>query len=140
MPGHAHQSLLLWAVRKMTADGFVASGYDGKSAQGGEWNHLPAPFALSGIRPDAWGVHPNTLLIAFAEAKTLRDIDTKHTREQLRIILRVRMRGTHVACPLYIAVPRSGLAILSDVVESLELLKSPNIISIGVPDTLLMAA
>jgi hypothetical protein len=136
MPSAAHQTLLLWAARKMACDGFMVVGYEGRSAQGGFWNALSAPPALAGVRPDAWG-RGNTR-IAFAEAKTAADIDTAHTRSQLRVFARIRATGTEEACRLYLAIPRSAAPALDCVLAELGLVGAPGIVRIHVPDVLLM--
>ena len=140
MPSKLHQSLLLWATRRMEADGFRLVGYDGQSEQGGVRNALPRPFLLAGLRPDAWAVHSASLVFAFAEAKSSHDIDTKHTRRQLQIFSAVKMRNTQIRCPLYIAVPNSSLVILDYVLEDLKLSSNDNIIKLGLPDVRLRAA
>ena len=140
MATHSHQTLLLWAVRRMIADGFVITGYDGKSAQGGRLNLLPKPFVLAGSRPDAWGIHQTSMLFGFAEAKTSLDIGTAHTRQQMRTFSAVKMKASGSPCPLYMAVPRSSLSHLQSVLGDLGLSAAPNILPVGVPDILLEAA
>ena len=69
MRSSSHQALVLWIARKMAADGFVLSGYDGSVPQGGLWNCLPRPAEFGGVRPDAWGIKPATGELAVGEAK-----------------------------------------------------------------------
>src|SRR5262245_47786966 len=76
VPSITHQWLLVWAARRMTKDGFVVSGFDGRAPRGEEWSSLPRPFLHQGVRADAWGQHARDQLIAFGEAKTFGDIDT----------------------------------------------------------------
>jgi len=137
---HSHQTLLLWAVRRMVADGFVITGYDGKSAQGGSLNLLPKPFVFAGSRPDAWGIHQTSMLFGFAEAKTPLDIDTAHTRRQIQIFSAVKMKTSRAPCPLYVAVPRSSLSLFQTVLADIGLGGAPTILLLGVPDILLEAA
>jgi len=136
-PGLVHQTLLLWAARRMCADGFVVAGFDATAGQGGFWNGLPSPFQLKGRRPDAWGVRPDWTLLAFAEAKTANDINTRHTVAQLRIFGTVRMKDGAAHCPLYIAVSRTEAARLDKVLIETGLLGSPHIVRLHVPDILL---
>ena len=93
-----HQSLLLWGAR-LAGDGFAIGGFEGPAMRAGIWNSLPAPFDFHGMRPDAWGVRPEDGLIAFVEAKTERDVDTAHTRTQLGVLGRTRMRHAMTCCP-----------------------------------------
>jgi hypothetical protein len=137
LPSAAHQTLLLWAARKMTRDGFRLGGYDGRSIQGGVWNDLDAPPTLAGVRPDAWGY--DGARVALAEAKTARDVDTEHTRMQLRAFLRLRNR-TATPWRLYFAIPRSAAPSLDRVLSELGLASSNDIVRLHVPDVLLEGA
>jgi hypothetical protein len=135
--GEAHQWLLLWAGRKMCTDGFLLGGFEARVPQGGAWNALPPPFVLKGHRPDSWGVRLDESLIAFAEAKSLNDIDTVHTRSQLSTFGFVCMRGSNARCPLYVAVPRSGSQLLDRVLQDVGLLGARHVARIEVPDVFL---
>lgn len=138
MASAVHQTLLLWAVRKMARDGFWIAGYDGVSRQGGPWNALGAPPTLGGVRPDAWGY--DGARVAIAEAKTAADIDTEHTRVQFRAFARLRNRATGVACRLYLAIPRSAAPALDRVLAELRLVGAKEIVRLHVPDVLLWEA
>lgn len=137
MASRVHQWLLLWAARKMCADGFLLGGFEAPVPQGGHWNALPPPFELKGFRPDGWGVKIDQSLIAFAEAKSVGDIDTGHTRLQLKTFGFVEMRDSGVRCPLYVAVPRSGVRQLDRVLADVGLLGAGQVKRIEVPDVLL---
>lgn len=138
MPSHAHQSLLLWGARRMIADGFVLTGLDGRLEQAGAWGRLPPPFEIYGVRPDACGISIPGGLIAFAEAKTHDDVDNAHTRAQLRVLGRARMRDGKTRCPLYIAVPRSAAYALDRVLVDLGLIGSTHVRRLHVPGVLLV--
>lgn len=138
MVGSAHQWLLLWAARKMCADGFLLGGFEAPVPHGGAWNALPLPFELGGFRPDGWGVHLDDSLFAFAEAKSSGDIDTTHTRSQLRTFGFVKMRESAQRCPMYVAVPRSGRGLLDRVLRDVGLLGAVHVRRIEVPDVLLL--
>jgi hypothetical protein len=135
MPSSVHQWLLLWLVRKMTADGFFVTACDGQLPQGGLWNDLPASIAAGGVRPDAWAVAPNTGAIAFAEAKTHVDIVNAHTRTQLRTIGRFVLSSSDSR--LYVAVPRSAAPILDRVIHDAGLSGTRQLVRVHVPDCLL---
>lgn len=138
MESNSHKALVLWIVRKMAADGFVLSGCDGSVPQDRLWNCLPRPAEFSGMRPDAWGIMPNTGDIAFGEAKTAADIDTLHTRRQLGIFGRLRSRRRKSPCRLYIAVPRSAAPILDRTLVQVGLLGAKNVVRLHIPDCLVM--
>jgi hypothetical protein len=137
MAGIAHQWLLVWAARRMCADGFLLGGFEAHARQAGVWNALPPPFELRGVRPDAWGVRTEDSLFAFAEAKTADDIDTKHTRAQLRIFGFIRARRTVRRCPLYVSVPRSAAPRLDRVLADLGLIGAKHVIRLHIPDALI---
>lgn len=138
MSGTAHQWLLVWAARRMCADGFLLGGFEAYARQAGVWNALPPPFELRGVRPDAWGVRTEDSVLAFAEAKTSDDIDTKHTRAQLRVFGFTRMRGTVRSCPLYVSVPQSAAIRLDRVLADLGLIGAKHVVRLHIPDTLIV--
>lgn len=121
----------------MCADGFLLGGFEAYARQAGVWNALPPPFELRGVRPDAWGVRTEDSLLAFAEAKTIDDIDTKHTRAQLRVFGHTRMRGTVQNCPLYVSVPRSAAIRLDRVLADLGLITAKHVVRLHIPDALI---
>ena len=121
----------------MTADGFVVSGCDGRIPQGGVWNTLPPPPGLAGIRPDALGVALETGDVAFGEAKTWSDIDTLHTRKQLRVLGSLIRRENQVQCHLYFAVPRSAAGELDRVLGRVGLLGARHLVRLHIPDCFL---
>lgn len=137
MPSGKHQTLLLWAARRMCADGFVVAGFDHSAVQGGFWNELPTPFMLRGHRPDAWAARQDGALLAFAEAKTAADIDNGHTLAQLRTFGNVRMKRGGALCPLYIAVPRCEARKLDEVLIKTGLIGARHVVRLHVPEILL---
>lgn len=123
----------------MCADGFLPGGFEAHAHQAGVWNALPPPFKFRGVRPDAWGVRTEDALFAFAEAKTSDDIDTKHTRAQLRVFGFTHLRNDSRRCPLYLAVPRSSAYRLDRVLIDLGLIGASNVIRLHIPEALLEA-
>src|SRR5258708_3165119 len=136
-PSTTHQLLVLWAVRKMQADGYVPVACDGKVTQLDCERNLHAPPTFASFRPDACGVSPITGAFAFGEAKTPQDIDTAHTRRQLRVFSSISVRKTGEVCRLYVAVPRSEAHVLDRVLAKLGLIGAPHIKSMHIPDCLL---
>lgn len=118
----------------MTADGFLVAGCDGSMPQGGLWNALPPPPAFGGVRPDAYAIVPSTGEVAFGEAKTCLDLDTSHTRKQLRVFGRLSNRDGSSACRLYIAVPRSASGVLDHVLGDVGLLGARHVVRLHIPD------
>ena len=139
MAGTLHQTLLLWAARRMTADGFVVAGFDGAADRGGRFNGLPTPFVLRGRRPDAWGSGEDGSLMAFAEAKSAGDIVGNRTVDQLRTFGAVRMKNG-LSCPLYVAVPREAAPKLDWALRAAGLASTRNVIRLHVPEILLTEA
>ena len=79
-------------------------------------------------------------MLSFAEAKTGRDIDTAHTRRQLRVLGFTKMRGSSAPCPLYLAVARGEARRLDGVLADAGLAGAGHIVRIHVPEILLGAA
>lgn len=121
----------------MNADGFLPCGFEAHARQAGSWNSLPMPFELNGVRPDAWGLRTRDALLAFAEAKTSNDINTRHTRLQLRIFGFTHMPSDSRRCPLYLAIPRSSAYELDRVLIDLGLIGAQHVVRLHVPDVLL---
>jgi hypothetical protein len=137
MPSSPHQSLVLWIARKMVADGFLVAGCDGSVPQGGVWNTLPRPPDVAGVRPDAYGIAPTTGKFAFGEAKARQDLDTEHTRKQLRVFGRLVQREGQSTCRLYIAVPRSAACDLDRVLCQVGLQGAKHVVRLHIPDCLI---
>jgi hypothetical protein len=134
VPSHSHQSLLLWTIRKMSFDGFLVLASEGSIPQGGAWNSLPAPPEMMHLRPDACGFDPMTGHYAFGEAKTSQDIDTEHTRRQLRVFARLVHKWDSTACRLYLAVPRSAITALDRVLVESGLFETRSVTRLHIPD------
>lgn len=121
----------------MALDGYRVVAYDGQSAQGGMWNGLLAPQTIAGVRPDACGYDADGCL-AVAEAKTAADVDTQHTRDQLRILATLNTPERPVR--LYVAIPRSAARVLDRVLSDLQLVGTAQLVRLHVPDVLLEVA
>lgn len=140
MPSTVHQWLVLWAARKMSADGFVIGGYEGPTPQGGVWNALPITFEIRAVRPDVWGVNPESGQLAVGEAKTLDDVLSSHTREQLRVFMNLRERASRRRCKLYLAVPHSAAGALDRALIRAGCTEVEHVVRIHIPDCLLPEA
>ena len=73
-------------------------------------------------------------MIAFGEAKTFHDIDTAHTRQQLEVLGKIKMKRAKVCCPLYIAIPHSAMYELDRVLIDVGLLGARNVVRLHIPD------
>jgi hypothetical protein len=120
----------------MVMDGFIVAGFDGRAPRGEEWSSLATPFTFRGVRADAWGQRRRDQVIGFAEAKSFYDIDTTHTRRQLEILGKTKMRGATVRCPFYIAILQSAVYELDRVLIDVGLLRAQNVVRLHIPDVL----
>jgi len=124
----------------MSADGFVIGGYEGPTPQGGVWNALPITFEIRAVRPDVWGVNPESGQLAVGEAKTLDDVLSSHTREQLRVFMNLRERASRRRCKLYLAVPHSAAGALDRALIRAGCTEVEHVVRIHIPDCLLPEA
>lgn len=138
MPSVVHQSLVLWLARKMTVDGYLVCGCDGRMPRGGLWNVAPIPFDIHGVRPDIWGIHSTSGQLALGEAKSATDVSNSHTRRQLHTFLNVRERKSSRACALYIAVPASAEDALSLTLRAISAEAESRVVRMHIPDCLLI--
>lgn len=135
-PSNAHQWLVVWAVRKMTNDGFVPLAWDGALPhfQSAVLGRSPQ---FMNLRPDAVGVDPRSKRTAFCEAKTWNDIETRHTQQQLQAFSSLSSRTDKGPSRLYIAIPRSAAPALDRVLAKIGLAGDPNVTRLHIPDCLL---
>jgi len=124
----------------MAHDGFVVAGFEGRVDRGGVLNLLAPPPIVAGLRPDAWGYDPAGSWVAVAEAKTAEDVDTEHTRAQLRAFRSLRSRTAGTQAKLYVAVPQSAARSLDRVLAELGLAGAPGLVRVHVPDIFLTGA
>ena len=73
-------------------------------------------------------------MIAFGEAKTFGDIVTAHTRRQLEVLGKTKMKGSRACCLLYIVVPQSAVYELDRVLIDVGLLRAKNVVRLHIPD------
>jgi hypothetical protein len=137
MPSRVHQWLLVWAIRRMEKDGFQTEAFDNNLPQCDFNVALPSPFTFAGCRADAWGYSNRDALLAFVEAKTTADINRAHTRRQLLTLGNVRMRGSGVRCPLYLAIARSAVYDLDRALIDTGLIGARHVVRVHVPNALL---
>ncbi len=121
----------------MTRDGFVLTGLDGPAPYAGVWNRLPQPFSIAGVRCDASGTVPATGEIAVGEAKTADDLDTEHSRRQLRVFGGLVDKRSGALCRLYIAVPWSAVYELDRTLIATGLIGARHVIRLHIPDVML---
>ena len=117
----------------MTWDGYRIANFDGEGVPRDDWNKLPLPPIVNGVRPDVWGHDANSAQMAIGEAKTAEDVDTAHTDAQLRVFKQMRA-PSGLRCRLYIAVPQSSMHDLDRVLARVGLIGLREIVRIHVPD------
>lgn len=136
MPSGAHEWLVVWLCRRMTADGFKVLFSD-KMARKCSASALPVAPIIGPIRPDALAIAPASRAIAMGEAKTGGDLANPHTLLQLRTMLGFR---DPQGCPaeVYLAFPCSARAIASRTILTLGLHNALRIRTVSIPDVLLV--
>lgn len=136
-PSTVHQTLVMWAIRKMQADGFVPVACDGIVPQFDCERRLHPPPNLGGLRPDALAFSPLRSCFAFAEAKTEDDLHSDHTRRQLRRYAVVIANSCVRNSCLYISIPRSAAMALDRLLQDVGLLTAKQIRRLHIPDCLI---
>lgn len=121
----------------MTSDGYKVRAYDGPTPQGGVWNSLPVPSTIGNIRPDVWGVIPNTHALALGEAKTASDLCSAHTRQQLNVLRNLLEKQQDWTVKVYVAVPRSAVQDLDRALIATGLIANRQVVRLHIPDCLL---
>jgi hypothetical protein len=119
----------------MTVDGYSVAGFDGPAPHGFLWNLQPRPPVIAHVRPDLWGICDASGAVAIGEAKTFDDVDTAHTRDQLRVFTALRDLRSGRRCRVYVAVPRSAVFELDRVLRDIGILDCVS--RVHVPDCLL---
>jgi hypothetical protein len=135
-PSVTHQTLVMWALRKMQADGFIPVAYDGDLPQFDCQRRLQHPPIVSGVRPDAFAFSPSDGAFAFGEAKTVEDIESTHTKQQLLSYARMTHRLGAEGARLYLVVPRSASTALDRVLVQVGLSAAKQVRRMHVPDCL----
>ena len=133
-PSTAHQTLVMWAVRKMQADGFVPMACDGILPQFDCERLLHCPPNLGRLRPDAIAFSPKLSAFAFAEAKTEDDLCSEHTKLQLRRYAELLDENGIGAVCVYICIPRSAAIALDRLLRDVGLLTSKRIRRLHIPN------
>jgi len=121
----------------MTLDGLVLTAFEGPAPYAGDWNRLPRPFSIAGVRCDASAVVPDTGEIAVGEAKTAEDLSSAHTHRQLAVFGGLVNKCSGTLCRLYIAVPRSAVYQLDRALIATGLIGAQHVIRLHIPDVML---
>lgn len=133
----AHQTLVMWAIRKMQADGFVPIAYDGNLPQFDCERRLHYPPNLGGLRPDAIAFSPVIGSFAFGEAKTEDDLDSDHTRNQFRRYATITSDCDFSRNAIYVAIPRSAAMALDRLLRDVGLIAARHVRRLHIPDCLI---
>ena len=133
----AHQTLVLWTIRKMLADGFVPMAYDGNVPQFDCERRLHYPPNLGGLRPDALAFSPVMGSFAFGEAKTENDLYSDHTRRQFRRYAAITSDSALSRSAIYVATPRSAAMALDRLLRDVGLVTARHVRRLHIPDCLI---
>jgi hypothetical protein len=133
----AHQALVMWAIRKMQADGFVPIAYDGNVPQFDCKRRLHYPPNLGGLRPDVLAFSPIMGSFAFGEAKTEHDLNSDHTRSQFRRYAAITSESSFSGTALYVVAPRSAAMALDRLLCDVGLIAVRYVRRLHIPDCLI---
>jgi hypothetical protein len=136
-PSTAHQTLVMWAIRKMQADGFIPMAYDGNVPQFDCERRLHYPPNLEGLRPDALAFSPVMGSFAFGEAKIEDDLDSDHTRQQFRRYAAIISDSSLSRSAIYVATPRSAALALDRLLRDVGLISARHVSRLHIPDCLI---
>lgn len=131
----AHDLIVALLTRKLIGSGYqIAAIESSLDWLFGDGFRLPPAIVLH--RPDVLGVRDHEPFLAIGDAKTVHDLATQRTSEQLRDFAGVTVGREKTPCLVMIGVPQSGAEKLRRLIARLGI--SANRISIlTVPDALL---
>ncbi len=130
MPGSVHKFLVQLLIPRVVSLGYRVVASDQSYYTLGKTN-IPSPPAVARHRPDILGLRNTPPIFCIGEAKTVGDLRTRHTRQQL--VDFVSVIDSHVI----IAIPAGGLSILRTVLEEEGLVFGPHLECLPVPEVLL---
>jgi hypothetical protein len=140
LPSDIHQLLVRIVTQKMVFDGFHITHWEGKQSAivGGGEIDLPIPFKIGRHRPDVVGFNKQCKIVGVGEAKTLLDLDSIRTGEQLVDFSSAYTAKSNICCKFYFAVPSNALLKIKQLLVRYNLHGRDNIHLISVPDVLLL--
>lgn len=136
MATREHQFILGLLIRQARMAGFTIFFAEGKFI--GESSIAVETLAPKMLRhrPDAVGVAP-TGQVCIIDAKTLSDLRSKRTKEQIEDFASVELNG--LPCEVFLGIPADAEAILLTLLKKLALKDNPKIHILRVPRELINA-
>lgn len=129
-----HQRILAIVLKRMMQHGFMLVAADGRT-EGLGGSDMGRPVAFGRHRPDAIGIATDGR-ICIAEAKTIGDVASRRTREQLEDYLVSAGRGYAL---VLLGYPSSADSAIQNLLVSIGASGCPQLECISVPDELLDA-
>ncbi len=133
MAGKNHQFILGLIIKKIRELGFKIIALDG-SCLGTFGEIIKIPPKIFRHRPDVIAVN-NEGFFCIGEAKTANDLNNRRIHEQILDYMDVKLNGKH--CYIVIGIPQSSKYKLEDLLKKLQVLKSPNVSILTVPDEII---
>jgi hypothetical protein len=136
MAGPEHQFILGLIIRQARMAGFTIFFAEGKYISESSITVETLSPKVLRHRPDAVGV-ALTGQVCIIDAKTLSDLHSKRTAEQIEDFTNVELNG--LPCEVFLGIPADAEAILLTLLEKLALKDNPRIHILRVPRELMNA-
>jgi hypothetical protein len=130
VPGNVHKFLVQLLIPRVVSLGYRIVASDQSYYTLGE-RKIPSPPAIARHRPDVLALKAETPIFCIGEAKTVGDLRSRHTRQQLVDFTSV------VDSHVIVAIPASGFHILQGVLSEEGLALGPFLECLSVPEALL---
>jgi hypothetical protein len=130
-----HKMLIDLISRKMGEKGYLPVAFDGKYYKCQD-EIINIPPKIGRHRPDAIGINLHTKNICIGEAKTIDDLKSQRTKEQLIDYSNIIGRTSKKQFELIIGIPLDGQTLLHQLLNSLGLDGQSNISCIVLPEEL----
>ena len=131
----AHDLIVALITRKIIDYGYEIAAIESSF----EWlfgKGFRLPPAIIHHRPDVIGIRKQQPFIAIGDAKTIQDIGTQRTSEQLMDYANVTITQDKTPCLVIIGIPKSGVEKLRQLITQLRI-PNDRISILEIPDVLL---
>lgn len=135
MASKMHKMLIDLISRKMNEKGYLPVAFDGKYFRC-QNEIINIPPKIGRHRPDAIGINLNSKNICIGEAKTIEDLMSQRTKEQITDYANIFGQTSNQQFELIIGIPLDGRFLLQKLLNSLGLTEQPNISYIVLPKEL----
>lgn len=135
MASKAHQFLVTCIVRKMREKGYEVVAFDGDYTKVSDIPFKMPPKVMR-HRPDILGMNVQDTRLCIGEAKTLNDLTSTRTKEQLEDYANVILEESKPKCELIVAIPKSAEDTLISMLNSLGINASDNVSYLTVSEVL----